>query len=837
MRRVGTLIAVALLAAVSLGVVTLLRSPDALAAALAAAALACLAPSRRSATALLSVAGLCAAAAHGAAARDRALHPSLLTWFDEQAGDADRLPSLVEIDGILAADATLVDGGAQLVVDVRLLRLSGPLAGPGAPAAALTAAAETASPRSIELHLAGRVQIHVGGEQAGGRVRDWTGGRRVRAPVMLRRPPILLNFGGSSPFWQRLRRSFALAGSVKSAALVDVERGAPWDEIAAGARWRARDAAARFIAPGDPQAAAIVTAILIGDRAGLDDDVVRRLQVAGTYHVIAISGGNVALLTGLCFGVLRLLFRSPRVVSMLTLVATLAYGGVVGGDPSVARAVTAAAIYLGISLAGLMPSPMGTLRTTALVLAVVDPLVVCDVGAWLSFGATFGILLLAGRLTRSIPWPALPPWLSRIARPIAVLIAATMAAEVMLLPISAAVFGRVTVAGILLNLVAIPAMAFAEIAGLLTVMVGPALPAIGSAFGRVASFAAQVLVSSSGLVDWWPWLWWRVPGVSREAAAFFYAVVIALVCVPSRGRGRRVILVSAALGVAVAAAATVLERWTAPPRPLRVSVLDVGQGDAILIQFPHGQALLVDAGGSPGAFDVGTRVVTPSAWALGVRALTWLAVTHGDRDHAGGAYGVAEELSPREIWEAIPVPANREVGRVHQLAWSRGMAWRTVRAGAHLEVGGVRIDTVHPIEPDWERQKVRNDDSMVLRIRYGRVEVLLTGDAGAEFESRLPADLAEAPIRILKAGHHGSRTSTSMRLIDAMHPQVALVSVGRGNAFGHPSPDVIDRLRGAGAEIFRTDRDGAISVEIDGATARVVTALGRSWTIAVRGPS
>jgi competence protein ComEC len=295
--------------------------------------------------------------------------------------------------------------------------------------------------------------------------------------------------------------------------------------------------------------------------------------------------------------------------------------------------------------------------------------------------------------------------------------------------------------------------------------------------------------------------------------------------------------VAAGLVVALAAARSVLERWTAPPRPLRVSLLDVGQGDAILVQFPQGQALLVDAGGSPGAFDVGTRVVTPSAWALGVRALTWLAVTHGDRDHAGGAYGVTQELSPREIWEAIQVPSNREVARVHQLALSRGIAWRTVRAGAQLDVGGVRIDTVHPIDPDWERQKVRNDDSMVLRIRYGRVEVLLTGDAGAEFESRLPTDLAEAPIRILKAGHHGSRTSTTARLIDAMHPQVAMVSVGRGNAFGHPSPDVIDRLRRAGAEIFRTDRDGAISVEIDGATARIVTALGRRWTLAVRGPS
>src|SRR5262249_54492083 len=156
--------------------------------------------------------------------------------------------------------------------------------------------------------------------------------------------------------------------SIKSAALVEIERGALWQELAAGARWRARDAIARFIAPKDAQAAGVVTAILIGDRAGLSDDVIRGLQLAGTYHVIAISGGNVALLTGVCFGLLRLLFRSSRLVSVLTLLATLSYAVVVGGDPSVSRAVTAAVIYLTVGLAGLQPSPVATWRTTAIVL-------------------------------------------------------------------------------------------------------------------------------------------------------------------------------------------------------------------------------------------------------------------------------------------------------------------------------------------------------------------------------------------------------------------------------------------------------------------------------------
>ena len=815
MPRAGSLATACVLGAISTGVVTLLRPADALASAVAAAALAVLAPSRMSAKALVAVSVLSLAAAHGAAARARALHPSLLAWFDEQAGgDADRLLSTAEIDGVLAADAALVEDGVRLVVDIQGVR-------------AATAA----------VVVAGRAQLHVSGDQAAGHLREWTAGRRIRAPVLFRRPQTLLNFGGPSPFWQRLRRPFVLAGSIKSAALVEVERGAWWRDLAAGARWRARDAVARFIAPLNAQAAGVVTAILIGDRAGLDEDVIHGLQLAGTYHVIAISGGNVALLTALCFGLFRLVFRSPRLVALLTLVTTLAYAAVVGGDPSVSRAVAVAVIYLTASLAGLQPSPTSTLRTSGLVLVVADPLVVCDVGAWLSFGATLGILLIAPRLLHAIRWENAPRFLARVGRPIAILTAATLAAEVVLLPISAAVFGRVTAAGLLLNLIAIPAMAVVEVAGLATVSIGPLCPPLGHLTAGLASRSAQILIASSAMVDWWPWLWWRVPGVSTLSVVGYYAAGAVLWWAPRPRWSRQTVPITVTVAVVMTAGASLVGQWPAPARPLRVSLIDVGQGDAILVQCPTGPALLIDTGGSPGSFDVGARVVTPAVWALGVRALTWLALTHGDRDHAGGAYGVTEDLSPKEIWEAIPVSLNRDLARLRGLASSRDIAWRTVRAGARLDVGAVQIDTVHPPEPDWERPHVRNDDSMVLRIRYGRVALLLTGDAGAEFEARLPGNFADTPIRILKVGHHGSRTSTSERLVSALRPQVALISVGRGNAFGHPSPDVIDRLRRAGAEVFRTDRDGAISVESDGVMVRIVTALGRSWTLEVHGPS
>jgi competence protein ComEC len=266
---------------------------------------------------------------------------------------------------------------------------------------------------------------------------------------------------------------------------------------------------------------------------------------------------------------------------------------------------------------------------------------------------------------------------------------------------------------------------------------------------------------------------------------------------------------------------------------LRLTMLDVGQGDALALQWPTGQTLLVDAGGL-GEFDVGGRVVTPALWALGVRRLDWLAFTHPDGDHIGGALAVASDFRPREIWEGISVPRNRERADLARAAAAAGWPWRQLRQGDRLEIAGVTIDTLHPPAPEWERQRARNEDSLVLRVRIGDVELLLTGDVGAEFEGRFVRDASPAPLRVLKVGHHGSRSSSSGRFLNEYRPHAALVSVGRGNLFGHPAPDVLARYAQIGTRVFRTDRDGAITIETDGQRVDARTATGERWTLESR---
>ena len=275
-----------------------------------------------------------------------------------------------------------------------------------------------------------------------------------------------------------------------------------------------------------------------------------------------------------------------------------------------------------------------------------------------------------------------------------------------------------------------------------------------------------------------------------------------------------------------------------PPRGrLRVVFLDVGQGDATAMLMPDGRALLVDAGGfpipaleasesaQPAGFDIGERVVAPALRTFGVRRLHTLIVTHGDPDHLGGAASVVRLFRPLALWEGVPVPPHRESAALAAAADALGIERRTVVAGDTLHVAGVALRVLHPPLPAWERQRVRNEDSVVLEIRFGRVAIVLPGDIGREGESAALQHFNPASIVVLKAPHHGSASSSTPEFLDALAPRVVIFSAGRNNRFGHPAPVVVQRYRQTGADIFSTAADGAIILDTDGHDVEI-----RGWT-------
>jgi competence protein ComEC len=675
----------------------------------------------------------------------------------------------------------------------------------------------------------GGALLGVGGELTSSQILQWRAGRRIAFPATHRAPTRYLNRGVPDAERQMAWRGATLVGSIKSDRLVEVvARGGALAEALATARAAVRRAVASSISPWSERSAAVVLAILIGDRAGLTGDVERRLQEAGTYHVIAISGGNIAILAGLCLFLFRICRLGPQASALLVSTILSVYALGVEGGSSVERATLMAVIYFAARAWDQRTSPLNAAALTAAILFSVDPLQVVDAGSALTFGATLGILAGTSALG-----DALPP--ARWVRAPAALIVASACAEIALLPISAYVFSRITFAGIIVNLAAIPMMTVAQIAGMAAVAASFSAPDIAPVIGRVAHVAVEGLIGSAVVLDLAPWLTRRLAPPSLWVVAIYYAALVAVVVpIPNLSFRRATASTAVACGVwIVAAPATAaVSRET----PLRVTFLDVGQGDAAIVQFPDGRSLSIDAGGvASSTFDIAGRVISPSLWALGVRRLDYMTISHGDIDHIGGAASLFRDFRPFEVWEGVPVPPHTPTRDLRALADTSGAAWRTLQPLDRLSFGAVDLVVHHPPRPDWERQRVRNDDSVVIEIRHGGVSFVFTGDIGRQVEQTIASSFGRAPIRILKVPHHGSATSSSQAFLEALSPDIAVISAGRGNPFGHPVRPVLERYRDIGAAIYRTDRDGAVSVETDGTTVRVRTYLGRILTLTTNG--
>jgi competence protein ComEC len=402
--------------------------------------------------------------------------------------------------------------------------------------------------------------------------------------------------------------------------------------------------------------------------------------------------------------------------------------------------------------------------------------------------------------------------------------AASFATELALMPVSARIFSRITVAGIVLNLIAVPVMAIVQVAGMLVVLLDR-VAVLANAAGVAAYLGAMLLVRSAHVVEWFPWLSERLPPPPLWIVVAYYSSLCAAIMLRRRRLRRAAAVVCAAAAVATFAGIGAIVDM---PRGgiLRWTIFDVGQGDAMALQW-GGHSLVVDTGGAPfgGGLDIGPRVLAPALWARGMRTVDTLLVTHGDPDHIGGAPSVIDIFSPRRLWLGVPVPTHAPSQELIARASTRGVAPEWRRAGEMVEISDVRIRVLNPPPPDWERQRVRNDDSLVIEVVYRDVALLLTGDISAAVEREIAPHLTFARTRILKVAHHGSRTSSSTELLDRWRPQIAVISCGRGNTFGHPAPEVIDRLESIGARIYRTDRDGEVTIDTDGDRVEVRTFL------------
>jgi competence protein ComEC len=765
-----------------------------------------------------ALAGACALAgcSLGVTGARSAYRPGLLSWFDALDPAARDSPTVVE--GVLREDAAITPAGVSVTLAVRSVVVAGGFA-------------ERAE---------GGLRLIVAGTAAAQGLEAWRAGRAIRMPVLLRRPTGYGDPGVADDVRGLARRGVVLLGTVKSGSLVDVvASGSLIEETTARARRWVRRQLAAHVGRWSEQSGAIASAILIGDRTGLSDEDERRLQEAGTYHVIAISGGNIAILTALMLLTLRALGVRPEMAAAVSIAGLLFFAAVASGGASVTRAVAAACIFLASRMLDHRGPPLNALGVAAIGSAAVWPLAVFDAGFILSFGATLGILLGAPRFFRP-SGERTPPIRHRRWRGIhgriitwllggvRALFIATLCAEIALAPTGAVLFSRITLAGLALNFAAIPLMTIAQIAAMCTLAAALVSVSAASWCGYLAHLAGSNLVRSAALVDFAPWLSRDVPAPAWWVLFVYYACCLLLLTRRGARLGASGVAAAGALMLLAPAAAT--NSGIRPPAAgvLRVVFLDVGQGDATAALMPDGRVLLVDAAGLPGStFDIGERVIAPTLRALGIRSIDTLVVTHGDPDHIGGAPAILRRFGPRVVWEGAPVPPHAGLRDLASRAAATGASWRTVQAGDRETAGGVSIRILHPPPPDWERQRVRNEDSVVIELRLGDVSIILPGDIGREAESLITPALDTGRVTIVKAPHHGSATSSTDRFVNKLHPAAVVFSAGRGNRFGHPAPVVVSRYRAVDALVFRTDEDGAIVLDTNGKSVEMSTWSGR----------
>jgi len=640
--------------------------------------------------------------------------------------------------------------------------------------------------------------------------------------------------------------------------------------------------------PDAPQTAGILRAMLLGDRSFVDQAESVDFQKTGVFHVLVVAGLHVGALAFFLYWLGNKL-RLPRTLATVLLLATLfAYIAVVEQRAPVLRAGLMTGIVVLASFFYRRLEILNSAALAAIALLVVKPTSLFDTSFQLSFLAigciagvavpwmerhvqpyvgglsgwrdvtrdgafsarqaqfrldmrAFAAVMTRGLSTRNARWTQDfgvkgLGWSLRGAE----MIALSVVLQFGMLPLMARDFHRVTVMGPLANLFAVPLTGVIVPLGFFTLGGAVIVPPMA----RVLAWPLGWLVALQGhVVGWFAGFAhgsYRIPGPPVWVTAFFFVcgILLAVGLRADGSLGRRVKWVAtaglllASLVIATYPFLAAVERGA-----LEVDVLDVAQGDSILVISPRGSTLLIDGGGRFAGFrgreefpgpDPGEEAVSAYLWSRGIQRLDAVALTHAHQDHIGGLKAVLENFRVVRLWlgRETETPA---LGQLKQIAERRHIRIEHELRGQSFLWDGVQVDFLWPqIPPEEIAPSAKNNDSLVVRLQFKERSVLLPGDAEKQAEYAMLSETGAEKLHadVLKVGHHGSKNSTMPEFLESVGPQIAIISAGEQNPYGHPSAELLERLRGSGARILRTDEEGAVQMVTDGHKIRVSCFVG-----------
>jgi len=593
-----------------------------------------------------------------------------------------------------------------------------------------------------------------------------------------------------------------------------------------GVNWRkplqiTREAVARQIhrfSSGDNTA--LLLGLLLGERAEISDDVRDAFVRTGLVHILVVSGSHVGfvLLIVLALGNVLRLSQVPK--SLFVGVALIFFTALTGFNPPVTRATIMALIFLGGRLIERNGNSYNTLALAALFILVDEPRQLFQLGFQLSFAAVFGMVYLyepmSGLLNRTSAalvkqWPILdktPDVVKHAGRATLALLVISIAAQLATAPIIAHAFGRVPALAIWGNIPVIPLAFWVVASTTAACAIMPLWKFGGEVFGAAADFGAGIML------DFTTWLA-DTPGAYADGIKFSLAAIVLftlaiIIIVEWRSSIRRFALPA----FLVVANYVVWRSAVAEPMKMRTTFFDIGQGDAALVEFSGGGRMLIDAGPAQPGFDSGSRTIVPFLMRQGIRRLDAIIVTHPHNDHDGGVPAILRSVRVDTLYGGVDVDTTQRT-YLEQVSDSLRLPRIALYAGRRLQqFAPAELLVLHPRLN--HATSSTNDASVVVRIICGNVSFLFAGDAELWSEAQLTrfGDILDSEV--LKVGHHGSRTSSSQEFIEHITPSWAVVSVGKRNRFGHPNPEVMERLRAMDAQVIRLDENGAAIFETDG---------------------
>ena len=576
----------------------------------------------------------------------------------------------------------------------------------------------------------------------------------------------------------------------------DVTEPAWWQRVAGTMRHGLRQAAG--VLP--VEAGAVLPGLAVGDTGLISASLREEFRTTGLAHLVAVSGFNVVIVCGAVLGLLRLVRAGPRVAAGGAGAALLGYVVLAGPSPSVLRAGVMGAVALLAIASGRHRSAVPALGAAVIGLLLVDPALGADPGFALSVLATAALVLLAPGWAASLRRRGVPPGIAEA-------LAVPAAAHLVTAPVVAGLSGQVSLVAVAANLLVTPVVAPATVFGVLATVVSPLAPWAAEFLARLAGPELQWLVAvahwfagMSGAAMPWP---------SGLFGALLLVAVTLIVAVLLRRRRVRALVAAALVGLLIVLLPTRLAQPGWPVTGWAMVVCDVGQGDAVVLATADAaRAVLVDAGPEPTAVD-------RCLGRLGVRALSLVVLSHLHADHVGGLDGA---LGGRAVGAVAVGPARapgwawREVARV---ASAHRVPVVALHPGQQLRWPGLELEVIGPRfvpgEVDERDGTAVNDTSVIIRAATAAGSMLLTGDVELAGQADLLSAGVDLRADVLKVPHHGSRFS-GPEFLAAVRPRLALVSVGAGNRYGHPSGSVLDSLARGGALVRRTDDSGDIAV-------------------------